>query len=105
MRRLLTLGALGACLLAVPAMARPLRLAQGWREYSPRERYDALRNYRNYEALPNDRRENVERNYQRWQAMPPQERDRIRQNYQRYQQLPPDQRNRLKQRYQGPPKH
>ncbi|HTO58516.1 MAG TPA: DUF3106 domain-containing protein [Pseudomonadales bacterium] len=105
MQRPALLGALVAFLLAAPAFASPLRLAQGWREYSPRERYNALQNYRHYQALPNERRENVERNYQKWQAMPEQERERMRQNFQRYQQLPPEQRSRLRQRYQAPPKH
>lgn len=91
-------------LTAVSASAAPQRLAQNWHEYSPSERYKALRNYRSYEALPNDRREKVERNYQRWQAMPEPERERMRKNYQRYQQLRPEQRNRLKQRYLDQPK-
>ncbi|MBI4516033.1 MAG: DUF3106 domain-containing protein [Deltaproteobacteria bacterium] len=88
-------------MLAASAVAAPPGgLAQGWQEYSPRERYDALQNYRRHETLPAERQQDIERNYQRWREMPEQERSRIRQNYERYRQLAPDQRQRLKRRYQ-----
>ncbi len=104
MRRL-AIVAFAGWAIAAPAHGRtPQRVAQGWRDYSPRERYEALRNYRQHEALPDEHRENVERNYQRWRAMPEQERERIRQNYERYRQLPPEQRDRLRERYRSQPK-
>jgi hypothetical protein len=93
-----------AVLFATTAVAAPhVRVAGNWREYSPRERFQALQNYRRHEGLPAERQQDIERNYQRWQEMPEQERGRIRQNYERFRQLPPEQRERLKQRYQQPP--
>ena len=94
-------------LLAVAtSMAFPCRgggsplLAQNWRELSPGERYDTLRNYRQHERLPEDGRRDVEQRYQRWQQMSPDERDRVRQNYERLQQLPPQERDRLNRKYE-----
>lgn len=82
-----------------PAAASPL-LAQNWRELSPSERYNALRNYRQHERLPEDSRRDVERRYERWQQMSPDERERVRQNYERLQQLPPQERDRLNRKYE-----
>jgi Protein of unknown function (DUF3106) len=89
-----------------PTLASPpLRLAQGWRDLSPRQRYEALQNYRRHEHLPEQRRENVERNYERWRAMPPQERERIRKKYEAFQHLAPEERERLKRHYRDTPEH
>lgn len=77
----------------------------GWREYSPSQRYQALKNYQQHNKLPDDRREKVEQNYERWRAMPESERERMRKNYQRFQKLPPDQRHKLTERYRNQPKH
>ena len=87
--------------LAIPCRgaAVPL-LAQNWRELSPGERYDTLRNYQQHERLPEDGRRDVERRYERWQQMSPDDRDRVRQNYQRMQQLPPHERDRLHRKYE-----
>jgi len=94
------------CLISHRVGAEPRRLlAQGWRDYGTRDRYEALRNYRSYEALPNEHRQQVDKNYERWQAMPPQQRDRIRQNYERYRRLPPEQRNQLRNQYRKQPPH
>jgi len=74
-------------------------LAQNWQDYSPRERYEALRNYRRHEQLPEDRQREVEKQYERWQGMPEQERAKIRENYERYQNLSPREQERLERRY------
>ena len=95
-----------AVLTVATCLARPCRvaafplLAQNWRELSPAERYDALRNYRQHERLPEDSRRDIEKRYQRWQQMSPDERDRIRQNYQKLQQLPPQERDRMQRKYE-----
>ncbi len=78
--------------------ASPL-LAQNWRELSPGERYETLRNYRQHERLPEDSQRDIERRYERWQRMSPDERDRVRQNYERLRQMPPPERERLQRRY------
>jgi hypothetical protein len=87
-------------LVAAPGVARasPL-LAQNWRELSPGERYETLRNYRQHERLPEDSRRDIERRYERWQRMSPDERDRIRQNYERLRHMPPPERDRLQRKY------
>ena len=81
------------------AGAFPL-LAQNWRELSPGERYETLRNYQQHERLPEDSRRDIEKHYERWQQMSPDERDRVRQNYQRFQQLPPQERDRMQRKYE-----
>ena len=76
-------------------MAAFTLLAQNWRELSPGERYETLKNYQQHERLPEDGRRDVEKRYERWQQMSPDERDHIRQNYERFQQLPPQERARI----------
>src|SRR5574341_1805466 len=78
----------------------PPSWAQPWQDLSPRERYNLLRNYRQHEQLPQERRQEIEKRYERWQGMSDDEREKIRQNYQRFQQLPPQERERFHQRYQ-----
>jgi len=73
--------------------------AQSWRDFSPKERYDALQNYWRHEQLPQDRQQDVEKGYERWRDMSPEERARIRQNYERLQHLPPQERERFQRRY------
>jgi hypothetical protein len=90
---------MGCWLVPASHAGPPTWLTQGWQEYSPRERYEALQNYRRHERLPEQRREDVERKYERWRAMPEQERNRIRENYQRFQELSPEQRDRIEQHY------
>lgn len=85
--------------VACVASGSPL-FAQNWRDLGPKERYNALRHYRQHEQLPPDRREEIEKRYERWQGMPPDERERIRRNYERLKQLPPRERERFEQRYQ-----
>jgi hypothetical protein len=88
---------------AVPAIAQPppppRRFAQGWQDYSPGERYEALRNYQRHSEKPEKRQRRVEERYQRYQQMPQEERDRIRQNYDRYRNMPPGERQELQNRY------
>ena len=94
---------------AHPAFAFPI-FAQNWRDFSPRERYDALQNYWRHQQLPDDRKRDMENRYERWQKMPPDERARIRQNFERFRQLPPQERERFQRKYQkwrqqgGPPR-
>ena len=93
--------ALGWAVMALSgrsAVGLPL-LAQNWRDLSPKERYDALQNYRQHERLPEDRQRDIEKRYERWQGMSPDERDRVRQNYERFRQLPPGERERFQRKY------
>jgi hypothetical protein len=104
--RLVRALALASVLLAADAMggagaavAGP-RLAQGWGELSPREREDAVRNYRRFQQLSPDQRRDAERNYERWRALPPGEKDRIRGNYRRYREMSPEQRREFQRNYE-----
>src|SRR5437867_12542687 len=62
------------------ASAFPL-LAQSWRELNPKQRYDALQNYKRHQQLPEEQQRDVEKRYERWQGLSPEERARIRENY------------------------
>src|SRR5512140_147340 len=84
---------------ATGAYAGPL-LAQNWRDLGPKERYDALQNYRRHEQLPQERQHDIEQRYERWRSLPPEERDRVRQNYERFRQLPPNERERFERKYE-----
>ena len=86
-------------LTAGAASGFPL-LAQNWRDLSPKERYDALQNYRHHEQLPADRQRDIEKRYEQWRNMPPDERNRVRQNYERFKQMPPQERERFERKYQ-----
>ena len=81
------------------AWAQPAR-DRGWKELGPRERYDALQNYRRYERLPEERQRSLDQGYERWRTLPPGERDRVRQNYERLQKLPPPQRQQFERKYE-----
>jgi hypothetical protein len=99
-------GALAVLCLAAAVLAAPQRadayplLAQQWRDLSPKERYDAMRNYDYFQRLPQDRKQDVERDYERWRNMPPDKRDRVRQNYQRFERLGPREREQFERKYQ-----
>jgi hypothetical protein len=83
--------------LGAPAFAVDLwQLAENWQQYSPGERYEALRNYERHREKPKKNQREVERQYQRWQKMPEPERERIRRNYERYKNMPPEERSRLR---------
>lgn len=90
----------GAFLAAASVVsARPL-FAQNWHDLSPKERYNALQNFRRHEQLPEDRQHEVEKRYERWRDMSPDERARVRQNYERFRQLPPQERERFQRKYE-----
>jgi hypothetical protein len=75
--------ALGLCFfLLQPAFGWALDERDRWRDLSPRER------------------ENVLKNYRRWQNLPPQDKEHLREQWNRYQNLPKDRRDQLKNRYE-----
>lgn len=76
-----------------------ISLAQNWQDYSPSERYEALRNYRRHQELPRDKQRDVEQQYQRWQNLPEGERDKIRKNYERYREMPQGERDQFERKY------
>jgi len=86
-------------LVVTLAVAGPLR-AQNWKDFSPKERYDALQNYQRHQQLPEERQKDVEQGYERWRKMPPDERARVRKNYDRLQRLPPKEREQFDRKYE-----
>jgi len=76
------------------------QLAQNWQDLGPRERFDAMRNYKQHRDLPEERQRDLEDRYERFQQMAPEEQRRIRQNYERLNQLDPQERARFEKRYQ-----
>jgi len=88
------------CAAATRAPAQPL-FAQGWQDYGPGKRYEALRNYEKHREQPEKRQRTIEKRYERYQQMPPEERERIRKNYERFQKLPQDQRREYESRYKA----
>ncbi len=75
--------------------------AQNWQDYSPSERYEALRNFRRHQELPRDAQRDVEQQYQRWQQLPEGERDKIKRNYDRYRDMPPGERDQFERKYKN----
>ena len=74
---------LGLCLaLLQPTSAFAADDRDRWRNLSPRER------------------ENVLKNYRRWKDLPPQDKEHLREEWDRWQNLPKDRRDQLKNRYE-----
>ena len=90
----------GVAIGAAHATSAPPLLAQNWRDLSPKERYDALQNFRRYEQLPADRQRDMDQRYERWRQLPPEERARLRRNYERYRQMPPQEREQFDRKYE-----
>lgn len=100
MRRSLAVAVL--FLVCAGAVTCPLpSVAQNWQQYSPTERYEALRNFRRHQELPRDEQRDVEQQYQRWQNLPQDERDKIRRNYDRYRDMPPAERDQFERKYRS----
>jgi len=78
-----TLLAFGFCMfLILPNFAWARDGGDNWRNLSPREK------------------DNVLRNYQRWQNLPPSDKEHLREEWNHWQALPQDRRDQLKQRYE-----
>jgi len=74
--------------------------AQEWRDMSPKQRYDAMQNYWDYEKRPEPERQQMEEQYQQFQALPPADQERVRKNYERWQNLPDADRRRFERKYE-----
>ena len=74
-------------------------LAEGWRDLSPKERYQSMQNYWHHQQLPQERQREIEQRYEHWRSMSPDERARVRQNYERFKKLPPQERERFQRKY------
>src|SRR5215470_685803 len=76
-----TLLAFGFCMILMsPSWARDA--GDSWRNLSPKEK------------------DNVLRNYQRWQNLPPRDKEHLREEWNHWQNLPQDRRDQLRRRYE-----
>jgi hypothetical protein len=76
-------GMLGLCAyLLQPVAAWSFAQEETWRNLSPREREEVLKNYK------------------RWKNLPPQDKEHLREQWDRWQNLPQDRRNELRDRYE-----
>jgi hypothetical protein len=89
----------GCFIVGVRIASAQTRPAGGWRDLSPKERYQSLQNYWHHQQLPQQRQREIEQRYERWRSMSPDERARIRQNYERFKKLPPQERERFQRKY------
>lgn len=88
-------------LLGVAGWLLPVvAVAQSWQEMSPRQRYDAMQNYWDYERQPEANRRRLDQQYERWQQLSPEEQERVRRNYDKWQQLPPGEQQRFEEKYE-----
>jgi Protein of unknown function (DUF3106) len=80
MKRMLSALALSSLLL-MPVSSWARDDSGRWRDLSPKDR------------------ENILRNYQRWQNLPPQDKEHLREEWDRFKSLPQDRRDNLRRRY------
>ena len=72
---------------------------QSWDDLSPTERERALKNFRYFQRLPEDRKRDLQDEYDRWQKLPAPERERIQENYERYRDMNSDEKEKFRQKY------
>lgn len=74
-------------------------IAQSWYELSPRERSEALKNYRRFQKLPPEKKRNLEERYNQWRQLPTEEKERLRRNYRRYRGMDSDEKEDFSRKY------
>lgn len=72
---------------------------QSWDDLSPTERERALKNFRRFQQLPEDRKRDLQDAYDRWQQLPSSERGRLQQNYERYRGMNSDEKEEFRLKY------
>jgi hypothetical protein len=89
----------GFCLvILLPALGWGLDGADNWRNLSPKERENVLRNYQRWQNLPPQDKEHLQEEWQRWRSLPQDQRDRLRK---RYDQLSPKEQRQLREQFDG----
>lgn len=56
----------------------------GWDDLTPGQKDRALHNYRNYMALPPEKKRDIDQRYERWKNLPSNDRDRYRRKHDEY---------------------
>jgi hypothetical protein len=85
-------------LLLLPASVQALDGGDNWRQLSPKERENVLRNYQRWQNLPPKDKEHLREEWKHWESLPQDRRDRLRQRYDR---LSPEEQRHLRDQYNG----
>ena len=89
--------AAGLCLLILlPSFSWALDGADNWRNLSPKERENVLRNYQRWQSLPQKDKEYLREEWDHWRSLPQDQRDRLRK---RYDQLSPKERRQMREQF------
>lgn len=67
--------------LTAPISGWGLDDGQNWRNRSPKERENILRNYRRWQSLPQEDKEHLREEWDRWQNLPKERRDLLKDRY------------------------
>ena len=65
---------------------------KSFNELTPEEQERIIKNYREYQRLPQGQQRKLKNRYKRWQKMSPGERQKLKRNYKRFKRLPPKKR-------------
>jgi hypothetical protein len=84
--------------LLLPVSGWALDGGENWRQLSPQERENVLRNYQRWQNLPPKDKEYLREEWNRWQSLPQDRRERLRQRYDELHKLPPEQQRNLRDR-------
>ena len=97
-----SIGVLGFCLLILlPSLSWALDGADNWRNLSPKERENVLRNYQRWQNLPPQDKEHLQEEWQRWRSLPPDQRDKLRKRYDDLHKLSPKEQRQLREQFDG----
>lgn len=81
--------------ILLPSFGWALDGGDNWRNLSPQERENVLRNYQRWQNLTPQDKEHLQEEWQRWRSLPQDQRDRLRK---RYEQLSPKEQRQLRER-------
>ena len=92
----------GFCLLVLlPNSSWALDGADNWRNLSPKERENVLRNYQRWQSLPPRDKEHLQEEWDRWRSLPPDQRDKLRKRYDELHKLSPKEQRQLRDESNG----
>ncbi|MGE5306381.1 MAG: DUF3106 domain-containing protein [Alphaproteobacteria bacterium] len=96
----LKIAVVGFCLVVLlPSLSWALDGADNWRNLSPQERENVLRNYQRWQNLAPQDKEHLQEEWQRWRSLPQDQRDRLRKRYDELHKLSPKEQRQLREQY------
>jgi uncharacterized protein DUF3106 len=101
MRRFrLAIGIGGFCLFVLlPNSSWALDGADNWRNLSPKEQENVLRNYQRWQNLPPQDKEHLQGEWDRWRSLPPDQRDKLRKRYDELHKLSPKEQRQQREQF------